>query len=241
MLFRREVLDGIAAGRVTLAFRRWRRPTVRAGGRLRTPVGELAIEAVDPVDPASITDEEARRAGHADARAVRSELDRRAAGIVYRVAFRLAGADARVALRADDRLSREELETVLAALARLDRRASDGAWTRHTLKGIADDPGRRAADLAATAGVEETVFKRRVRRLKELGLTESLSVGYRLSPRGRRVLAHLPDDGEWAAGPADRTRRPEREAQRKDPAAGRGAGSFRRRGRSLRTGRRDQA
>jgi hypothetical protein len=27
-----------------------------------------------------------------------------------------------------------------------------------------------------------------VRKLKELGLTESLAVGYRLSPRGRRVL-----------------------------------------------------
>ena len=27
-------------------------------------------------------------------------------------------------------------------------------------------------------------FKRNVRKLKELGLTESLEVGYRLSPRG---------------------------------------------------------
>jgi hypothetical protein len=34
-------------------------------------------------------------------------------------------------------------------------------------------------------------FKRRVRQLKELGLTESLEVGYRLSPRGRTVLARL--------------------------------------------------
>jgi hypothetical protein len=31
-------------------------------------------------------------------------------------------------------------------------------------------------------------FKRDVRRLKELGLTESLEVGYRLSPRGRAFL-----------------------------------------------------
>jgi hypothetical protein len=27
--------------------------------------------------------------------------------------------------------------------------------------------------------------------LKELGLTESLPIGYRLSPRGEAVLAHL--------------------------------------------------
>jgi hypothetical protein len=30
-----------------------------------------------------------------------------------------------------------------------------------------------------------------VRKLKELGLTESLEVGYRLSPRGRALLARL--------------------------------------------------
>lgn len=39
-------------------------------------------------------------------------------------------------------------------------------------------------------GQERTPFKRRVRRLKELGLTESLRVGYRLSPR---ALAYLGD------------------------------------------------
>lgn len=32
-------------------------------------------------------------------------------------------------------------------------------------------------------------LKVRVRRLKELGLTESLDVGYRLSKRGRGLLA----------------------------------------------------
>jgi hypothetical protein len=31
-------------------------------------------------------------------------------------------------------------------------------------------------------------FKRDVRKLKELGLTESLEVGYRLSPRGAALL-----------------------------------------------------
>jgi ribosomal protein S19E (S16A) len=39
--------------------------------------------------------------------------------------------------------------------------------------------------------VEVLTFKRRVRQLKELGLTESLEVGYRLSPRGRAVLDGL--------------------------------------------------
>jgi hypothetical protein len=35
------------------------------------------------------------------------------------------------------------------------------------------------------------LFKADVRKLKELGLTESLEVGYRLSPRGRAVLGFI--------------------------------------------------
>jgi hypothetical protein len=49
----------------------------------------------------------------------------------------------------------------------------------------------RAGDLAPTQGQEKLTFKRDVRKLKELGLTESLEVGYRLSARGRTVLTHL--------------------------------------------------
>lgn len=49
MLLKRATLDAIVNGDVTLTFRRWRKPTVRAGGHLRTVVGELAIEAVDVV------------------------------------------------------------------------------------------------------------------------------------------------------------------------------------------------
>jgi hypothetical protein len=56
---------------------------------------------------------------------------------------------------------------------------------------IADRPGVRAADLAAAEGREKLPFKADVRKLKELGLTESLEVGYRLSPRGRALLSRL--------------------------------------------------
>jgi hypothetical protein len=48
-----------------------------------------------------------------------------------------------------------------------------------------------AADLAALLGREKHPFKRDVRKLKELGLTESMPVGYRLSPRGRALLEAL--------------------------------------------------
>ena len=195
MLFRRADLERIAAGEVDRAFRRWRRPTVKAGGRLRTAVGVLAITAVDPVDPDAIADDEARRAGFADAAAARATLAGATDGTVYGVAFRLAGEDPRTALRADDRLEPDAIAEIAAALARTDRRSADGPWTVETLVLVDRHPGRRAAELAVEAGADVARFKRRVRRLKELGLTESLAVGYRLSPRGLRVLHHLRGPG----------------------------------------------
>ena len=49
----------------------------------------------------------------------------------------------------------------------------------------------RAGDPASEAGRERDHFKVDVRKLKGLGLTESLEVGYRLSPRGDAVIGFL--------------------------------------------------
>ena len=81
----------------------------------------------------------------------------------------------------------------LAKLARMDA-GKRGPWTRRVLTLIRDRPAVRAGDLYADAGYEDLLsFKRDVRRLKELGLTESLEVGYRLSPRGAAAFARMPD------------------------------------------------
>jgi hypothetical protein len=74
-------------------------------------------------------------------------------------------------------------------LARLDRASSHGSWTTEVLRAIAERPGVRAADLAASFGRETQPFKLDVRKLKNLGLTLSLEVGYRVSPRGEAYLA----------------------------------------------------
>jgi hypothetical protein len=186
MLFRRADLDAIAAGDITLAFRRWRRPTVKAGGTLHTRAGLLAIESVAVIDPARISRADARRAGFASAAEARAAL--RGEGETYRIAFRVAGPDPRVALRADAALGDEDRAAIGARLARLDAASSHGPWTAATLSAIAEAPGVRAADLAATLGREKLPFKADVRKLKALGLTESLERGYRLSPRGRAWL-----------------------------------------------------
>jgi hypothetical protein len=129
-----DTLKAIGRGEVTVAFRRWKRPTVRQGGTLITPVGVLSIDSLDGIEPDVITPTDARAAGPASPRPT-------------------------------------------------------GPWTRRVLELIGERPGVRAGDLADTIGMERLSFKTDVRKLKALGLTESLEVGYRLSPRGQAWLA----------------------------------------------------
>jgi hypothetical protein len=173
-------LARIEAGEIDLAFRRWTRPMHRAGGSQRTRIGVLSFDAVDKVAIRDISAGDARRAGYRS----RAELLRflaRKGGDVYRIELHLAGPDPRVALRERARLTPAERADLDARLARLP-------WARAYLDTIAQEPGVRAPDLAAQHGIDTRSFKQRVRRLKELGLTESLEVGYRLSPRGKAYL-----------------------------------------------------
>ena len=93
-----------------------------------------------------------------------------------------------MALREDDRLSEEELSALLGRLERLDRASKRGPWTREFLELLDRNPHVRAQDLADELGLEKTVFKNDVRKLKSLGLTISHSPGYELSPRGKEFL-----------------------------------------------------
>jgi predicted transcriptional regulator len=83
------------------------------------------------------------------------------------------------------------LATLQKRLVRLDAK---GPWTRATLQLIADNPAVRAGDLAASVARETAPFKIDVRKLKNLGMTESLEVGYRISPRGQQYLDSFTED-----------------------------------------------
>jgi hypothetical protein len=140
-----------------------------------------------------VTEDDARAAGYDDRAELLAEVERHghADGTLYRIALHLAGPDPRVALRERAEVTDDEWEVISARLARLDRASRHGPWTTTTLRVIAERPEVRAPDLAGSLGRETQPFKTDVRKLKEMGLTESLGTGYRLSPRGRTVLARL--------------------------------------------------
>jgi hypothetical protein len=178
---------GIAEGSVTLAFRRWDRPRMRPGSTQRTGAGVVLVETVDEIDPEALTEDDAARAGVRSLAELRRLVDRRDGAHVYRMRVSLAGADPRVALRERAELSEEERQEIDRRLDRWDA-ARDEPWTRELLRLIAARPGVRAPDLAQSLGRETLPFKRDVRKLKELGLTVSLAVGYEISHRGRTYL-----------------------------------------------------
>jgi hypothetical protein len=189
MLFTQDAWRGLADGTITLTFRAWTRPQAKVGGRYRTGGLLLEVDAVNQVDPRAISEADARRAGSPSAESLRERLASQCHdGRVWRVEFHCIGADDRIARRNDASLDPEKLSKLEARLTRLDRASSAGPWTRKTLQLIASHPGVVSTTLAARMKMERPAFKINVRKLKEMGLTESLEVGYRLSPLGETFL-----------------------------------------------------
>lgn len=188
MLFRKPDLEAIFAGTRTVAFRRWKKPTVKVGGTVRTALGLVGIDSIEAIEPEAVSEDDARAAGYRDRAGVIAMFAAQD-GTCYRITLHPEGADPRDELR-EALPDAAELEKLKARLAKLDA-AAGKPWTQQVLALIATQPGVVSTSLAAVVGLERDVFKDNVRKLKALGLTISLEVGYRLSPRGEAALAAL--------------------------------------------------
>lgn len=192
MLIKDEVIEKIKSGEITVLFRRWSRPGAKAGGTQMTQSGMVGIDTVEMVTADDITDLDAREAGYGTKENLLSKLSYRDDPI-YRMHVYWAGEDPRIALRENDNISKDELNEVLAKLDKLDRNSKRGPWTKSYLQVIHDMPQTYSGLLANYLGLTIPEFKPWVRKLKALGLTESLHPGYKLSPRGERVLKVMRD------------------------------------------------
>jgi len=194
VLFEKRLRDGIHSGRITLAFRRWQRSQVVAGHRYRTGLDLVEAVAVDVIAAGDIDSAQARAAGYATIEDLLDGMRGSPDLPLHRVRFRrLDETDPRDALAAAATLTEDEIASVTARLARMDKASKRGPWTIAVLGQIADRPGVSSAVIAGALGWVRADFKLHVRRLKELGLTISLDVGYRLSPRGAAYLAAVQD------------------------------------------------
>lgn len=187
MLFRTADLKAIVAGERTLAFRRWKRPTTGPGRTVKTQLGLVGIDTVEVIDPATLTEAEATEAGYPSLAALHAMFDSQE-GTCYRIRLHYAGPDDRPGPGDDPVITDAERKKLDDKLRKLDEKSPVGPWTAVTLRIIAANPGKVARLLAADLGRDRDEFKEDVRKLKALGLTISLEVGYRLSPRGETYL-----------------------------------------------------
>jgi hypothetical protein len=195
MLFNDREREAIARGELTQAYRHWKRPQAKPGARHRlAPQGMIEITEVEEADPGAVTAADAKRSGFGGRQALLADIAKYAkqypGNTLYRVRFRfLDERDPRSTLADDAALSSEDIAAITAKLDGMDARSPHGGWTRDTLRLIAEHPARRAGDLAEMLGRDRLDFKADVRKLKALGLTISLDVGYTLSPRGTAFFA----------------------------------------------------
>jgi hypothetical protein len=208
MLFTADAHPGLASGAVTATFRTWARAQVRVGGSYRiggTPI-VLAVDRLTRVRVGELTDDDARLAGAGDVAGLLRRLGRGGRQLdedtlVWRVDFHRV-ADPPPGIDDEAVPGPDELDQLVARLDRMDRPAGGraGPWTRRTLRLIAARPGVVSTELAGELGRARASLKGDVVKLKRLGLTRSLLVGYELSPRGRALLAHLDREEEAGGG-----------------------------------------
>jgi hypothetical protein len=194
MLFTAATLRGLTQGRVSCTYRRWEVVRPKVGSRFTTSAGVVEVTSITRADEQQLTEREAAEAGFDSVAELLKWCSAKGNGDLYRIGIALAGPDPRIELRRTDNLDAADIATLNAKLDRMDR-AADQAWTRNTLRQIQRLPGVVSTELAAEVGQERRAYKLRVRRLKALGLTESLERGYRLSPRGQAYRAALDSTG----------------------------------------------
>jgi hypothetical protein len=190
MLFTAATLRGLTEGTVNCTYRRWEVVRPKVGSKFTTSAGVVEVTSITAADEEQLTNQDAADAGFDSVATLVKWTGAKGHGDLYRIGIALAGPDPRVALRRSDELTPADVVALRARLDRMDR-AAELPWTHSTLRQIHQLPGVVSSELAAEAGLERRAYKMRVRRLKALGLTESLERGYRLSPRGQAYLAAI--------------------------------------------------
>lgn len=191
MLFKQNHLEGIKAGDISLAFRKWKKPAVKTGSLIKTSVGLIKIKDISEINTSEITENNALQAGFLSLNELLKLLNSVTEGIIHKIHVGYYDEDPRIALRENIQLAKDDWQEIKNKLARLDQYSKQGNWTLEILTLIHQNPLLRAADIAKKTKWEKEWLKLNVRKLKNSGLTISHDVGYSISPLGEKYLEWL--------------------------------------------------
>jgi hypothetical protein len=186
LMFTREDHNRVRSGEITVTWRLWKYQHVKAGRPYATGFGHVFVEDVRVVRAADVTDDDAHEVGLPDVDALYDQVREHTGATVspdttlYRVQFNY--------LEKPPEKPVFSLEEIDKRLDRLDRASPRGPWTMTALRLIEESPGVVSTSLNLEAGIDRPTFKLNVRKLKALGLTLSLEVGYELSELGQSYL-----------------------------------------------------
>ena len=195
MLFKAELHERIRSGEIGCTVRIWQRPHAKLGGRYALGAGAVVVDKIHETSLDDITPALARRCGFPSLVELLKIAKHGAGERVFVIDFHYDGQAGARAKPETGPVSAEQLAFLVRRLEAMDRRSEIGAWTVATLRAIEARPGVLAAKLARSFERPRDEFKRDVRKLKYLGLTHSLEIGYRLTPKGEALLAAITQAG----------------------------------------------
>jgi hypothetical protein len=189
VLFQRRFHERIRSGEIRCTVRIWQRPHVKVGGRYALGAEAIVVDKIHETRLDDITPALAKRCGFPSLVDLLKTAKHGLGERVFVIDFHCDGKTGARPRHDTGVVSAAELAELVPRLDAMDRRSKIGAWTLATLRAIEAHPGVLAAKLARSLGRPRDEFKRDVRKLKTLGLTFSLEVGYRLTPKGEALLA----------------------------------------------------
>ena len=127
MLLKNKTIEGIQSGKITLIFRRWKKPGVKKGGTQMTQKGVVGIDDVQVVTEDQISERDAKKAGFKSKDELLVQMYDRDEDI-YKIKVHWVGEDPRKALRVNDKLSKKELDEIIGKLEKLDSGSQRGRW-----------------------------------------------------------------------------------------------------------------
>jgi len=140
MLFKQVNLDGLKAGKVNLAFRKWKKPAAKEGSQIKTGIGLVEIGKIEIVKENQIKDVDAKNAGFDNAVQLIKKLSLIDVGDIYKIQVRYHSPDPRIKLREQTNLTDKEFLILKQKLNQLDKRSKQGYWTENVLTAIKENP-----------------------------------------------------------------------------------------------------
>ena len=191
MLFKVKDLQAIKNGDVHFAFRNWEKPRVKKGSIINTAVGQIRIENVEQITAGKISKKDLLLSGYKDLNKLLIQLKAKTSDPIYKIKVCYHGEDPRIAMRNRSTITDTEFQEIKTKLDRMDNRSASGPWTIKVLHLIDKHPHQRAQFLADTLNADKDKLKINIRKLKNMGLTQSHEIGYTISAFGKQFLIVL--------------------------------------------------